>query len=1078
MMQYLRLKISMPAFLQSKFARLPFKHVVLLLAVQCFIATAFCQAVVTGMVTDTTGSPLAGITVESKSPKRTTITDAKGKFSLNLPDMSRTLVFSAVGMVKQEIVLGGRLYLDIVMLFSEATAMQDVVVIGYGSQSRATMTTAVAKLDTKVLENVPFTNPAAAMQGTLPGVRVQSGSGQPGAAPKVIVRGGTSINNPDGSSPLYIIDGVIRDNMNDINSADIENLQVLKDAASTAIYGARGSNGVVIVSTRSGKSGKAKITYGVDLSRSDVGKLYDMVGARDYIYFQRLGLMANAESDPSYYAALAAPSSAGTGNDLTNFTTYTTQYLTPENEYKLNEGWEQMPDPYDPTKTIIFKGTDYQDVTYRTAFSQNHTISASGGNDKATFNASLGYMKAEGTVITTKYDRLTFGLNSDYKVLDNLKVFGRVMYTRASDNQPYNNTQVFLRSSTQPPTSKYTFEDGSLAPGMNSALGNPAYHLNKRINVNSTANLTLVTGAHWSIAPGLSFDPQISLMTRTYDNRFFQLAGLINGVNGYSAARNASAGYTKMTQYQADAVFSYTRTLGSAHNIDVKAGFAYYQNELSDLSASGRGGASDLVTTLNGASTPLAVSGTASNQVIAGYFSRINYNFKQKYLLAVNARYDGASNLGNAHKWGFFPGVSAGWIVDREKFWNALPKDLLTLKLRASYGVNGNISGLGRYQSQGQFSVGMRYNNASAVQNSALANDDLRWEQSKTVDVGADAGFLSNRISLSFDYFRRQTDNLLTSLSLPHSTGFASIITNLGSLENKGIELALSASILPATAQLQWNVSVNATRIKSKILKLPYNGAERNRIGGLYVWDPSKGDYGWLGGLQEGGRVGDLFMYQQTGVYTTDAEAAAGPPDLISNVTRLGGDAKWEDVDKNGVIDDKDRVYAGNIYPVWTGGFTNTLSYKNIELYVRMDYTTGHTIYNFTNMFYLAQLQGDNGLSTGILQSWQKPGDVTNVPRLYWGDPRANHYRGNEGSSVYYEKGDFLAVREITIAYTLPAGWLKKAKISNLRFNLTANNLHYFTNAATKSLNPEEGGTDSGRYPNPRNFIIGARITL
>lgn len=1042
----------------------------------CISADIMAQSTVSGIVKDNSGEPVSGVTVSAKHLNVTTATNAEGRFSIHLPDMNRTLVFSSVGMITQEIALGGRLTIDVTLLPAPVSTLEDVVVVGYGSQSRSTVTTSISKLENKVLENVPFSNPASALQGSVSGVRVQSGSGQPGAAPKVIVRGGTSINNPDGSAPLYIVDGVIRDGLNDINPSDIESLQILKDAASTAIYGSRGSNGVVLVTTKSGKSGRTRISYGYDLTRSDVGKTYDMLDARDYIYFQRLGIMANAQFDPSYFAALSAPSSAGTGNDLTNFTAYTTQYLTPENEHKLNEGWESMPDPYDPSKTIIFKGTDYQDVTYQTAFSHNHSLSASGGTDRSTFNASVGYQHANGTVITTKYERLTFGLNGDYKLKDNLTAFGRVMYTRSGDNQPYNNTLVFLRSSTQPPTSKYTFEDGSLAPGMNSALGNPEYHMNKRISKNSTANLSILTGFHWNIVPGLSFDPQVSLLTRTVDGRFFQMAGLINGVNGYSAARDASGSYSKMTQQQIDAVLTYAKQINSAHNLEAKAGFAYYDNELSTLSASGRGGASDLVPTLNGASTPLSVGGTESRQVIIGYFGRVNYDFKRKYLLSVNARYDGASNLGSSNKWGFFPGISVGWAMDKEKFWSYLPQDFTSLKLRASYGVNGNISGLGRYQSQGQYSVGNRYNGGSAVQNTSLANESLKWEQSKTVDVGADLGLFSNRVTVIFDYYRRVTDNLLTNLSLPHSTGFTSILTNLGSLENKGVEWELTARPLSPRSGFQWNISFNVTKVKNKILKLPFNGAERNRIGGLYIWDPAKKDYSWAGGLQEGGRIGDLFMYKQTGVYATDEEAAAGPADLISNVTRLGGDAKWLDADNNGVIDERDRVYAGNIYPVWTGGFSNTLSYKNLELYVRMDYTTGHTIYNFTNMFYIAQLQGDNGLSTDLLRSWQKPGDITNVPRLYWGDPRANHYRGNEGSSIYYESGDFLAVREITLSYNLPEHILKLLKLSNLRFNISGNNLHYFTKSTTKSLNPEEGGTDSGRYPNPRNFIFGVRV--
>lgn len=1034
------------------------------------------QQVIKGTVSaKETSAPLPFVTVVVKGTQSGVNTDAAGNYEIRA-SADQTLIFSFIGFKTVELKVGGQTAINVI-LEEDATTLNEVVAIGYGTQSRESITTSVSKLDPRVLENVPFANAASALQGTISGVRVQTTTGQPGAAPRVVVRGGTSINNPNGANPLYIVDGVIRDNINDLNPDDIETMQVLKDAASTSIYGARGSNGVVILTTKSGKSGKTVITYSYDLTQSKVAKTYDLLGARDFIYFQRLGIAGSAQKSPAQTSLLSQAGSGGIGNNLTNGTAYTTQYLTAQNEYKLNEGWESMPDPIDPTKTIIFKDTDFQDVLFKTGLSNNHSLSASGGTDKASFNVGLGYLNSEGIALASDFRRLTLNLNGDLAVRDNLKVYGRIMYSNSSSNVPPQGASLFGRSLGLPPTTKYQFEDGTLAPGLNLSIGNPAYIVDVEKGKNSNDKSTMTIGTNWSIIPGLLLNVQGSLYREIGDARSFTKAYL-NGPGNLVDSRNATASYSKRIQYQVDATLSYSKSFNEVHSLDAMAGFSYYDRELASISASGRGAASDLIPTLNASALAVGVGGTESRQIITGYFGRVNYNYDQKYLLSVTGRYDGASNLGSNYKWGFFPGVSVGWNLHREKFWETLPEGLLQLKLRSSYGVNGNNSGLGDYQSQGQYSVGTRYGNIAAIQNTSLANEELKWEQSKTFDVGADIGLFQGRVNVLFDYYRRVTDNLLTSLSLPHSTGFSSILTNLGSLENKGIEVEISANVLKSSSKLQWQVSFNASKVKNKILSLPYNGTENNRIGGVYVWDAARGDYAWLGGLQEGGSIGDLFAYKQLSVYATDEEAAAGPVDMIvpgTNKTKYGGDVNWADLDGNNIIDERDRTYVGNIYPVWTGGFTNVLSYGGFSLLARFDYTTGHTIDNYTRGTFLGQYHGDNGLSTELLNSWQKQGDVTNIPRFYWADQqvRSNLFRGN---SMLFEKGDFLAVREITLSYSIPKKLLDKVKLSSVRFNVTGNNLHYFT--GFKGQNPEEGSRDNGRYPIPRNIIFGVNISF
>jgi TonB-linked SusC/RagA family outer membrane protein len=687
-------------------------------------------------------------------------------------------------------------------------------------------------------------------------------------------------------------------------------------------------------------------------------------------------------------------------------------------------------------------------------------------------------------VITTKYNRLSFSLNGDIKVKKNLSVFSRVMYSRAKSNMPYGSTAVtFYRNAGLAPTAKYKFEDGTLAPGTNNGIGNPEYQMNTRVYDNSNEKLTLTLGSHWDILPGLSFDPQISMYNVSRDARSFQ-PGYWNGPLAFVDSRISSASASKWRQTQAEGVFSYTRTLAKDHNLDVKAGFSYFVRDTSGISATGRGASTDLIPTLNASGEATAVSGTVTKQTILGYFGSANYNYRLKYLLTVNMRYDGASNLGDDYKWGFFPGVSLGWNIHKEDFWAGISRGVSQLKLRGSYGVNGNISGLGDFTAQGAYGVGGKYGGAAAIQNTVIPNSELKWEQSKTFDIGADFGFLDNRITMILDYYRRVTSNLLTNLPLPQSTGFGSVLTNLGTLENKGFEIELGARVLPSNSALQWNVAFNASKTKNKVLKLPYNGIPNNRVGGILIWDDAIQDYAWKGGLQEGVRLGEMFDRQQVRIYPTDEDAKNGP--IASYIvgadkTQYGGDVEFYDADKNGTIDSRDKRYMGNAYPLWTGGLSNTLSYKGLNLYVRMDYTTGHTIFNWGRMFLDGNMYSDGNLTQRMVdRSWKKQGDITDMPRSYWGGERVqrNLFDGvtTSGNSMYMESGDFLAIREVTLSYSVRSKILNKLKIAALRFNVTANNIHYFTKYL--GLNPEEGGVDDGRYAMPKNIIFGANLSF
>lgn len=1077
--------------------------------------STFAQTAVTGTIRDAKGNPIAGASIQLKGKSVTTTSDNSGNFSINLPDKTGTLIITNVGYGNSEIAIGGKNSIDVTLQESSST-LDDVVIVGFGKQSRELLTTSISKLDNRTLENIPYANVLSALQGSIPGLRVQSISGQPGVAPRVILRGGTAINNLNASNPLYLVDGVIRPHINDVAADDIESIQVLKDAAATAIYGARASNGVILVTTKSAKAGVTRIAYSYDMTIADEGNRdLEYTNAREYIEHARQSVVwTGVKLDPATTVSrLTAPTGYGTGNNLLNSTAFTPQYLSPQNEHKLNEGWQSMPDPVDPTKTIIFKDTDFQKLRTQTARSHNHYLSVSGGTEKAKFNGGLGYMLGEGTALNSDYKRLTVNFNSSVQISPKLKVDGRLLYSNVDYRfivaDPTAQFTVlantFYRSASLPNTAKYQFEDGTIAPGQSASAGNPHYYQigpYAPVNANNRQNVTISVAGRWDIIPGLAFEPMISSFEEKGHGRSFQ-PGFLSGITTFNTTRTATQYYGNVRNYQADAVFTYTKAIVN-HHFEAKAGYSYFDRKSYSVHSQGEAAAGDMIPTINASAIPRLAGGTnvitglpvnsEGRLITEGVFGRITYDYDQKYLLNFTGRYDGASNLGESTRFGFFPGIGVGWNLHREKFWEQLPEFFSSFKLRATYGVNGNIQGLSEFGYQGLYSVNSQYNGAGAIQPGNLANQDLGWEESKVFDAGFDLGLLENRITLIVDYYRRVTENSITNVALPTSSGYSVVQTNNGSIENKGLEFDLNARILAPSSAFQWSMNLNFATVETKVLKLPDNGIEGNRQGGQNIWDPASKSYVWRPGYTAGGvfnnpasfmegyRVGDMYAFKQIGIYATDADAATAPVDMsvpldavvpANGRKKYGGDVNFADMDGNGVIDNFDQVYVGNMFPTLTGGFANYFTYKSISLAVRTDFATGHTIYNYPKVVADGQLQGDLMPSKDFIsKSWKKQGDITNTPRYLWQNSQGNITR----NSTYYEKGDFLCIRELTLSYSLPQAMLRRIKLNGIRVNVTGNNLYYFTGYT--GISPEDGGGDNGRYPNPRSLVLGLNVSL
>jgi TonB-linked SusC/RagA family outer membrane protein len=1039
---------------------------------------------ITGKVVDDKRQTLPGVTVRVKGTTIGTTTDVDGKFKLTAPDGSNTLLVSFVGFVSQEVSIAGRAGITIVLV-EDISKLTEVLVVGYGSQSREKLSTSITKLDNRVLTDVPYTNIGTALEGNIAGLQVQTLSGQPGAAPRIILRGGTSLNRPLESSPLYIMDGIVRPNaLADINANDIESIQVLKDAAATAIYGARGSNGVILLTTKRGKANKTAINYNFNGSAGNPQRLVQYASAADYIALQRQGYVWAGFYTGST-SNLTAAVGAGTGNNLTKATGFTTQYLTPANQYKLNEGWSSMVDPVDATKTLIYKETVFQDLIYRTAYTGDHYVSASGGSDRATFYTGLGYTKSQGTAEVTNWNRLSLNFNGSYKIKDNLNAYAQILYSNRTQNQVPNLANVFYRSASLPGTAKYMFEDGTIAPGgQNNSIGNPDYFYKGPFapqGDNGLEDVAMTAGFKWNILKDLVFEPYVSMLREGSYNYTFQPAAFLNGVNGVLiTSRTATQADNVTRQEMGDATLTYMHTFFEKHSFEAKVGYSHYFRNSRTFNATGQNAATDLIPTLNGSATPTLVNGQNNTLRLDGAFFRVNYDYDSKYLLTFNGRYDGASNLGQAHRFGFFPGVSAGWNIDKENFWNSIDALSKTqFKLRTSYGINGNISFLGDYQPEGSFITTDLYGGQAPIRASVIPNSNLQWEQSKTFDIGADIGLFDRKISLIVDYFNRRTDNLLTTVNLPQSTGFSTITTNFGSLQTRGFEVELNIDMLSKLSKFKWTLAANAGYTKRTILKLPDNGIDKNRQGGTLAYDPDQGKMVYLGGLQEGGTIGIMTGAKYMGIYQTDAEAAIIKDATNNNRKKFAGDAIWGDLDGNGIIEATDQVIAGNQFPSWTGGINNYFTYKHFSLNIRTDFTTGASLLNYPAYVANGQLQGD-ALPTADLAAnvWKKVGDVNaKYPRYMYQSQTANY----RTSTMSIEKADFLCLRTVSLGYTLPQLWAQKAKLQGARLTVSGNNLHYFTNYSGSS--PEGGGIDlgadaGGRYPISRTYTLSLNVTF
>lgn len=1026
---------------------------------------------VSGNVTSSgDGLPLIGVNILIKGTSTGTTTDFDGNYTLSVPSADDVLVFSYTGFLDQEITVGTQSIIDVV-LQEDATQLDEVVVIGYGTQSRKLLTSSIASVDKKEIEDLQVTTVEGVLQGKAPGVSILTGSGQPGEPPVIRIRGGSSINRSN--QPLFIIDGVQRSS-EDFNPEDIESVEILKDAAATAIYGARASNGVVLITTKSGTSGKARFNVNYRSSWSTLTSKMDLLNAEDYLRIERVGLTRSFLDENSAFGAGA--NATGGGNP---FNSRITTRLLAAGE-SAPTGYQTMIDPV-TGGTLAFIDTDWQDEVYNTAQIDNLHFSVDGGTEKVTYYLGAAYLDQEGIARTTKYQRFSVQSNVGFQVNEKLKINTSLNFTRSKSNEPFSTNTIFGRAGRQAPTVRLNFDDGTLSPGVRENLPNPVFYTNNYLNNESINKINLGTVVEYKILEGLTATATGNYFTdQTFRDAFIKS-------NAFNRSRTAISRLGEQRQTQFEGTLRYFKGFGES-NISVLVGASRLESDFFNFSGSASGGSTDAIQTLNAAPNVDNLSSTKAKDLLIGYFGRLSYDFQQKYLLAATVRRDGSSRFGFRNQIGYFPSVSAGWRLSEESFFE-IPF-VSDLKLRASWGQTGN-NDVGLFTSQGVVNPGFQYNGGAAAIATDLSNVQLGWEKTTQTDVGFDLGLLEDRVEFSFDYYKKVTDDLLFSRPLPNTSGFGSITENIGKVQFTGIEFSLYTDNLKGK-DFSWTTNFNIAFVKNKVLELPDNDLANNRIGGVVFSDGING----VAGIAEGESLGTIVGYQFVKVYETTAEAQEeGLIDMIANNRtgnngidyreRVGGDVKWLDTNGDNIIDIDDQVVLGNAIPNITGGIGNSISYKGFELYVFLDFALGHHIVNQHRYRMNSNSQGNINGTSDLLRAWNEEGDVTDVPRFVFFDfgNARNFHRPDGGtsgggwqgaSSQYVEKGDYLSLRTVRLTYNLPTSMVEQIGLSSVKAYVAGQNLHYFT--GYRGYNPEVTQLDSGRYPLFRNMSIGLNI--
>jgi len=1016
------------------------------------------QIKVDGSVKDATGKSIAGATVTVKGTGTSVATNNAGEFSIGVPGPGAVLVFSFVGYDAKEERIGTRKTIN-TSLSTTISDLDQVIVVGYGTQKKRDVTGAINSISAQTIERKQPVSIFDAIQGTAPGVRVMSTSGAPGEESDISIRGLSTLSDA-GVRPLYVVDGVPMDNINSINPRDVQSIEILKDAASAAIYGSRSANGVVIVTTKRGSEGKPQIDVGYLRSYSFLSNRISQANRGERVIYDRRNALGLDEKR----------------DDSTSFSRNS--------------------------------DNDYQALITQTAVRNQLDVGIRGGTGKLNYYNSVQYLDETGIVISSYNKRLTLRTNVEYKPSKKFSLYTRLNFSYQAKNN-INEGNVIQQSLQRPPGMALFFPNGEYIY-FNGGRRNPLAEAYLRKDVSKIFKGVLYEGFDFNILKSLTFHADASADVALERGSYFSSRFLTSDQSTATGRDRTSI----PVRLQGNAFLSYHKAFNNAHHITALAGLNIEKNRWERTNIEGTEFVSESVTTLNAAGlfSQSDLYSRDSASALVGFYGRLGYDYKGKYLLNATIRRDGSSVFGVENRWGNFPSVSVGWRFSDEQFMKWSNGVLTDGKIRASWGVTGNQE-IGYYDSYQQFEFGSYfYNGTSGVRTSPrLGNPALKWESTIQSNIGLDLTFLNGKISFIGDYYEKNTTDLLYDFPLPNEVGFSGKArTNIGSIQNVGVELMVTAYPI-RTRNFEWQTSVNWSMVRNEITSIPSDYTDD-------IWSIQQGQEA---GNFYGYKFLGIYQYDQSNAYTEDYRTRLTPqfqrdeqgnviieknmqpiltgytmPDgtpytgevrqlSTGGIVAKGGDVIWQNVPDekgvlNGDIGDEDRQFLGHGQPRWSIAWSNNFSYKGFSLSFNFYGNFGGSVYN-DNRRNLASFSNSNTTPDAyfIYNMWKYPGQITDTYR--GGDKTADNMR--RGGSEYLENGSFVRLQSVRLGYQLPGKLSKKAAMQNFGIYVYGTNLLTWTEYT--GFDPEVGqnsvlkpGNDPGRYPRRRELGVGLNITF
>ena len=1010
---------------------------------------------VSGTVTDAeTGEPLPGVNIVVQGTTIGTTTDMDGEYILEAP-ADATLIFSFVGYQEQTLRVRGRQEIDVAMQ-QAVTELEEVVAVGYGSMERGDVTGAVSSVQmNEQLASRPPDDFGQALIGEVSGVKVMSNSGRPGASSTIQIRGTKSISA--GSEPLIVVDGVVTEgfDLNQINTADIESIEVLKDASSTAIYGSRGSNGVILVTTKSGEKGqKNSMDLSYSFGMQELVRKIDVMNAKEYAKASMDAAQngwVETGGDPN------APNTVEARGDV--------KYTWPE----IFETPEQL--PYD---------TDWQDVIYREAPVHRVDLSFYGGGENSDYRVSAGYVNRKGIVMTNDYQKYTLNLNTNLEINDRINVGGKFNLLYDNEDEAYG--RITEWAIQYPQIYPVKTEEGRLGgpssvemfgPWYGNLLfraynGHPLWRINDQIENKHFKTLTNVY-AEINLLEGLNFETSINGVYNRSDNSHYtakehQLGPAYVGPGSFNISSGTNFNYIWKN------LLRYSKEFGE-HSINFVGGYEYTERDYYSHGGSRRDYDNDLIPYLSGGTNISNAWDGKNESSLSSIFGRVNYNYMNKYLLTATLRRDGSSRFGPENKWGNFPSFALGWRISEESFMEAKPLSISNLKLRASYGFTGN-EGIGNYSwisSMSRSKVAIGDNLTTSYYPTSIENRNLSWERTREFNLGIDLGFFNQRIMIDADIYRTVSDELLLNIPIPNTSGFNNVLTNIGAVENKGLEFGITSRNFEG-GKFNWTTRFNYSVNRNEVLELGPDDAP------MIFYTSAMGRR-----VEVGEPLFSYYAYNYQGVYMNQEEIDADPASYEGAVPGAG---KYEDVNGDGVLNADDRKILGNYEPDFSFDITNRFRYGNFDFSFLIEGTVGNTIYNNTDRRSKIYHEGRNylGVKTKRWRSEENPGDGYHS--------RLSVERGGmekTPSDYWLDDGTFFRLKDVTIGYSIPEKITSSIGISNARIYVNGANL-YHIQEATGVYDPENftghgyvspasrGITGSGTYPLARTYSFGVNV--